>query len=90
MPGLLRRRFGTFLCVAGLESFQAPFGGSNLLPEPRGLHEVIVHRVAVIAIGFGAGQTALELGAEVESALLQMFNVIAVTPCLRTVYHIQH
>jgi hypothetical protein len=62
--------FRRLLGFAGLARFQAPFRCRNLFAKARGLNEEVVHRVAVIAIGFRAREAAFQLRAEVLRPLL--------------------
>jgi hypothetical protein len=71
-------------CFAGFES---PLGGGNLLAQAGGLHQKVVHGMAVVAVGFGVGEATLELAAEILGALLQMFQVTALNSILGSARH---
>ena len=79
--------FRRLLGFAGLACFKAPFRSRDLFAKPRGLDEEVVHRVAVVAIGFSACKAAFQLRTKVLRPLLQMFEISTIDSVLRPARH---
>ena len=73
--------------LASLAGFEAAVGRGDVLAQTGCLHEEVVHRVTVIAVGFGVGEAAFQLRPKVLRTLLQMFEIAAVHSFLRCTGH---
>ena len=79
--------FGSVLGFAGLARLKPPFRRRDLFAKARGLDEKVVHRVAVVAIGFSGCEAAFQLRTKVLRPLLQMLKISAIDSVLRPARH---
>jgi len=84
--GFAGYKFARFV-FASLAGFKPAVSRGDVLAQAGCLHEEVIHRVAIIAVGFRVGEAAFQLRAKILRSLLQMFEITAVHSVLRSTGH---